>query len=101
MIEELGYDPRPDVNSWHGTPIPPCDNSFPATPKLVAIAKKMWWNGDPWTILRNRNAYLAHAMDWAAPRSSFHEVVSTMHATRRSITLGRADKRRVASKSPR
>lgn len=40
---------------------------MPASDKLVAIAKKMWWNGDPWTILRNRNAYLAHAMDWATP----------------------------------
>lgn len=62
--ESLGYDPRANVNSWRGTPIPPCDNPLAATPELVEIAKKMWWNGDPWTILRNRKAYLAHAMDW-------------------------------------
>lgn len=64
--EALGYDPRPDVKFWYGTPIPPCQNPFPASPRLVEIAKKMWWNGDPWTILRNRNAFLAHAMDWAS-----------------------------------
>lgn len=65
LIEKLGYNPHPDIEVWHGTPIPPCDNPLPASDKLVAIAKKMWWNGDPWTILRNRNAFLAHSMDWA------------------------------------
>lgn len=66
FIEQLGYDPQPDVKFWHGTPIPPCQNPLPAIPRLVEIAKKMWWNGDPWTILRNRHAFLAHAMDWAS-----------------------------------
>ena len=40
MIEKLGYDPRPEINAWRGTPIPPCDNPLPASDKLVAIAKR-------------------------------------------------------------
>ena len=61
----LGYDPRPAERFWRNTPIPPMDSPLPAAPRLVRIAKAMWWNGPPWTILRNRNAFLAHAMDWA------------------------------------
>ena len=48
---------------WHGTSIPPYQNPLPAIPRLVEIAKKMWWNG---AILRNRHAFLAHAKDWAS-----------------------------------
>lgn len=63
----LGYDPRPDVSTWHNTPIPPLMNPLPATKRLKSIAQYMWWNGPPWTILRNRHEFLAHAMDWADP----------------------------------
>lgn len=62
----LGYDPKPDVTRCNGTPIPPVYKPLPATPELVAIAETMWWNGDPWTILRNRDAFLKHAMDWTS-----------------------------------
>lgn len=63
----LGYDPRPDVRTWHKTPIPPPKNPLPATKRLKSIAEYMWWNGPPWTILRNRHEFLTHAMDWADP----------------------------------
>ena len=63
--DELGYDPRPDRMDWGGTPIPRVSDPLPATPELVRIARRMWWNGDPWTILRNRGEFLRHAMDWA------------------------------------
>ena len=61
----LGYDPRIDQHDWRGTPIPRVNNPLPATPELVEIADKMWWNGDPWTILRNRVVFLRHALDYA------------------------------------
>ena len=61
----LGYDPRPDQRTSSSTPIPPVLNPLPGTPELVEIAGRMWWNGDPWTILRNRNAFLRHAADYA------------------------------------
>lgn len=61
----LGYDPQPGKNYWRRTPIPPVSSPLAATPRLMDIARSMWWNGPPWTILRNRNAFLAHAMDWA------------------------------------
>ena len=63
--EMLGYDPRPGQMDWHNTPIPRVNNPLPATPELVAIAHRMWWNGDPWTILRNRYEFLRHAIDYA------------------------------------
>ena len=63
----LGYDPRPDLCTWHNTPIPPAMNPLPATKRLEDIAQYMWWNGPPWTILRNRYEFLAHAMDFAHP----------------------------------
>lgn len=68
--EELGYDPQPNVLQWHGTPIPPVYKPLPAIPQFVSIARKRWWNGDPWTILRNRDAFLKHAMDWT-PHEEF------------------------------
>lgn len=63
--QSLGYDPRPEQMDWYNTPIPRVNNPLPATPELVAIARTMWWNGDPWTILRNRYEFLHHAVDYA------------------------------------
>ena len=62
----LGYDPRPEVRAWHGTPIPPVRSPLAATPEFVRIADRMWWNGPPWTILRNREVFLKQAMDWTS-----------------------------------
>ncbi|MCY4209594.1 MAG: hypothetical protein OXD47_12470 [Gammaproteobacteria bacterium] len=64
--DELGYDPKPDIHHWHNTPIPTVNHPLPATPELIRIADRMWWNGDPWTILRNRYKYIQHALDNAA-----------------------------------
>jgi len=61
----LGYDPRTEQMDWHNTPIPRVNHPLPATPELVEIARHMWWNGDPWTILRNRYEFLRHAIDYA------------------------------------
>ena len=68
----LGYDPHPDERTWHGTPIPPVLDPLPATPELVDIANRMWWNGDPWTILRNRHEFLRHATDHATDKDCGH-----------------------------
>lgn len=65
-VEKLGYDPRPGQMDWHNTPIPRVDNPLPATPELIKIAKSSWWNGEPWTILRNRYVFLRHAIDYAS-----------------------------------
>ena len=66
LDSSLGYDPRPEETRWRGTAIPRVNSPLPATPELVRIAARMWWNGDPWTILRNRGEFLRHAMDYAS-----------------------------------
>ena len=63
--DELGYDPRPEQMEWFNTPIPRVNNPLPGSPELTTIASSMWWNGAPWTILRNRYEYLRHAIDYA------------------------------------
>ena len=63
----LNYDPRPEQMDWHNTPIPRVNRPLPATPELVTIAQECWWNGDPWTILRNRYEFLRVAIDYATP----------------------------------
>ena len=63
--QALGYDPKPDMRHWHGTPIPPVDDPIAATPERCAIAERMWWNGPPWTVLRNSARFICHAIDHA------------------------------------
>ena len=60
---DLGYDPRPDVTHWRGTPIPPVDNPVAITPDRATVARRVWWNGDPWTILRNGPRFVQCIMD--------------------------------------
>ena len=62
-IADIGYDPRPLEGYWHGTPIPLVYNPLPGTPLLVEIAEGTWCRGDPWTILRNRYAFIRNATD--------------------------------------
>ena len=64
-MSALGYDPQPHTSAWRGTPIPPVDRPVPMTPLRAEIAGRVWCNGPPWTILRNRNAYLQHVMEYA------------------------------------
>ena len=63
--QQLGYDPRPSVKAWRGTPIPPVLSPIPVTPRRERIARYVWWNGPPWTVLRNGPTYLWHVMDYA------------------------------------
>ena len=62
--EMLGYDPRPGLGKWRGTPIPPVRDPLKASPERCAIAGRVWWNGPPWTVLRNASYYLWHVMDY-------------------------------------
>ena len=59
----LGYDPRPGVNVWKGTAIPPLGHPLPRTPERWAIAGRVFWRGPEWAILRNAVHYLWHVMD--------------------------------------
>ncbi|MCY3793718.1 MAG: hypothetical protein OXG51_05010 [Gammaproteobacteria bacterium] len=68
----LGYDPRPELDHWLGTPIPPVRNPLRQTPERSAIADRVWWNGPPWTILRNAAHYLWHVMDYGRPEDVRH-----------------------------
>lgn len=62
----LGYDPRPDLRHWKGTPIPPVDAPLARTPARWRIAGRVWWHGPPWTVLRNADRYLWAVMDRGA-----------------------------------
>ncbi len=62
--DSLGYDPRVELDHWLGTPIPPVHNPLESTPRRWAIAGRVWWNGPPWTILRNSSYFLWHVMDY-------------------------------------
>ena len=61
---DLGYAPRPELDHWRGTPIPPVNNALRQTPRRAEIAGRVWWNGPPWTVLRNASHYLWHVMDY-------------------------------------
>ena len=62
----LGYDPRPDLRRWKGTPIPPVDEPLVRTPARWRIAGRVWWHGPPWTVLRNADRYLWAVMDYGS-----------------------------------
>ena len=62
-IGRLGYDPRPELTHWKGTPIPPLDDPLAVSPRRREIAERVWWNGPAWTVLRNASRYLWHVMD--------------------------------------
>ena len=64
MNAALGYDPRPALTAWRGTPIPQLHNPLQATPPRCTIARRVWWNGPPWTVLRNASYYLWHVWDY-------------------------------------
>lgn len=64
--EPLGYDPRPDLTHWCGTPIPPVDAPLALTADRERIAGRVWFQGPSWTVLRNVNHYLWSVMDYGA-----------------------------------
>ena len=61
---QLGYHPRPELAFWLGTPIPPVSHPLQTTPHRWAIARRIWWHGPPWTVLRNGSYYLWHVWDY-------------------------------------
>lgn len=63
-LNHLGYDPHPGQNNWRGTPIPRIDRPLAGSPERFRIAGYVWWNGPPWTVLRNSTHYLWHVMDY-------------------------------------
>ena len=63
-LVQLGYDPRPGLSDWRGTPIPKVKDPLKATTERCTIAGRVWWNGPPWTVLRNASYYLWHVMDY-------------------------------------
>ncbi len=65
-IQELGYDPHPELTRFRGTPIPRIRTPLAKTPRRWTIAGYVWWNGPPWTVLRNSSCYLWHVMDYAS-----------------------------------
>ena len=71
-IDVLGYDPRPGLKAWRGTPIPPVARPLALTPRRAAIANRVWWNGPPWTVLRNAAHYLWHVMDYGRVEDVAH-----------------------------
>ena len=72
MSKKLGYDPRVELNRWRGTPIPPVKNPLSRTPKRWEIANRVWWNGPPWTVLRNASHYLWQVMDYGTHEDIRH-----------------------------
>lgn len=61
---DLGYDPRPDITHWNGTPIPPVDRPLKITPERAAICSRVWWWGGPDIALRNCRHYIYHVIDY-------------------------------------
>ena len=74
---ELGYDPHRELNCWRGTPIPAVQDPLAHSPTRWAIADHIWWNGPPWTVLRNASCYLWRVMDYGGTediRFTLHDV---------------------------
>ena len=64
--DTVGYDPRPDVTHWKGNPIPMVVGPLPTSAVREEIARAVWWNGPPWTVLRNGPVFLWHVMDYGS-----------------------------------
>lgn len=60
---KLGYDPRPHLRCWRGTPIPPVEEPLARSAARWRIAGRVWWHGPPWTVLRNADRYIWAVMD--------------------------------------
>lgn len=63
----LGYDPQPMVRNWRGNWLPPCYYPLPWSDVSARIARCVWWNGPPWTVLRNSSYFLWRVWDYATP----------------------------------
>ena len=63
----LGYDPQPNVRNWRGNWLPPCYYPLPQSDASARIARCVWGNGPPWTVLRNSSYFLWRVWDYATP----------------------------------
>ena len=81
--EPLGYDPRPDLTHWCGTPIPPVDAPLALTADRERIAGRVWFQGPSWTVLRNVNHYLWSVMDYGATE----DIACTLQDIPRSLWI--------------
>ena len=74
QANELGYDPRPEMTHWRGTPIPPVRHPLSTNPLRESLARTVWWSGPPWTVLRNTPTFLAHVLEYA----SAHQIATAL-----------------------
>ncbi len=87
---KLGYDPRPNLRQWRGTPIPPVDAPLARTPERWQTAGRVWWHGPPWTVLRNGDCYLWAVMDHGWPEDVRHALADVPEARwRRALAHAR------------
>ena len=63
----LTYDPQPSVRNWRGNWLPTCYYPLPLSDASSRIARRVWWNGPPWTVLRNSSYFLWRVWDYATP----------------------------------
>ena len=63
----LNYDPQPRVRNWRGNWLPPCYYPLSLSDASARIARCVWWNGPPWTVLRNSSYFLWRVWDYATP----------------------------------
>ena len=63
--DELGYDPRPDLADWNGSPLPPIRDPLRLTDLRHEVARCSWRWGPPELALRNSAAFLYEAIDRA------------------------------------
>lgn len=63
----LSYDPLPAVRYWRGNWLPPCYYPIPLSDTSAGIARRVWWNGPAWTVLRNSSYFLWRVWDYATP----------------------------------
>ena len=71
--ENLGYEVNERYIKWRGTPMPRVNNPLPGTPELVFAAKRFYYRGDPWCILRNRIMTILCCID--EPWKEAHEIL--------------------------
>ena len=57
---------RPNILVWRGTPIPPVQMPLSPSPEREHIAGAVWWNGPPWTILRNGPQFVRQVLDFGS-----------------------------------
>lgn len=94
----LGYDPRPSITHWKGTPIPAVLSPLATNAVRERIARAVWWNGPPWTVLRNGPVFLWHVMDYGSD-SHIEAALDDIETSRWREALERATVRTLSTGS--